>query len=64
MNQSILFQPLASEEGYTPDAYVTSDEVVSARPSPSMIYLNMIRSEFQQGIEDFKNFKANLAYNL
>ena len=36
-------QPLVSSEGYTPDCCVTSDEVPTARPSPSMIYLNMIR---------------------
>jgi len=34
---------LAASEGYAPDVYVTSDEVPSARPSPAMIYLNMIR---------------------
>merc|ERR1711872_643647 len=33
----------ASREGYTPDSYVTSDQVVSGRPGPSMIYLNMIK---------------------
>lgn len=33
----------AAAEGYTPDSYVTSDEVVAGRPGPSMIYLNMIR---------------------
>jgi len=33
----------ASAEGYTPDSYVTSDEVKEGRPTPSMIYLNMIR---------------------
>lgn len=36
-------KPLAASEGYAPDCYVTSDEVPVARPSPSMIYLNMIR---------------------
>ena len=41
--KNLLFQPLAAAEGYSPDAYVTSDEVVTARPSPSMIYLNMVR---------------------
>jgi len=38
-------KPLASKEGYTPDCYVTSDEVPVARPSPSMIFLNMIRMD-------------------
>eukprot|EP00088_Acartia_fossae_P024728 TRINITY_DN25635_c0_g1_i1.p1 TRINITY_DN25635_c0_g1~~TRINITY_DN25635_c0_g1_i1.p1 ORF type:complete len:280 (+),score=85.80 TRINITY_DN25635_c0_g1_i1:154-993(+) len=33
----------ASAEGYTPDSYVTSDEVLEGRPTPSMIYLNMTR---------------------
>ena len=43
MLDSPLPQPLAASEGYAPDCYVTSDEVATARPSPSMIYLNMIR---------------------
>jgi len=38
-------RPMASKEGYTPDCYVTSDEVPVARPSPSMIFLNMIRMD-------------------
>lgn len=33
----------AGEEGYRPDSYVTSDEVISGRPGPSMIFLNMVR---------------------
>lgn len=33
----------AAKEGYTPDSYVTSDEVVAGRPGPSMIFLNMVR---------------------
>jgi len=37
--------PMAAKEGYTPDCYVTSDEVPVARPSPSMIFLNMIRMD-------------------
>ena len=41
--KNCFFQPLAAAEGYSPDAFVTSDEVVTARPSPSMIYLNMVR---------------------
>jgi len=36
-------KPLAAEEGYIPDSYVTSDEVPSGRPGPNMIFLNMIR---------------------
>lgn len=36
-------RPLAASEGYVPDSYVTSDEVPSGRPGPSMIYLNMVR---------------------
>merc|ERR1712079_458756 len=36
-------KPLAAAEGYTPDSYVTSDEVTSGRPGPAMIYLNMVR---------------------
>jgi len=36
-------KPLAAEEGYRPDSYVTSDEVPSARPGPSMIFLNMVK---------------------
>lgn len=43
------FQPLAAAEGYAPDVYVTSDEVPSARPSPAMIYLNMIRMDVWLG---------------
>ena len=38
--------PMAAKEGYTPDCYVTSDEVPVARPSPSMIFLNMVCSFF------------------
>jgi len=36
-------KPLAASEGYTPDSYVTSDEVTSGRPGPAMIFLNMVR---------------------
>jgi len=36
-------KPLAASEGYSPDSYVTSDEVASGRPGPAMIYLNMVR---------------------
>jgi len=36
-------KPLAASEGYSPDSYVTSDEVKSGRPGPAMIYLNMVR---------------------
>jgi len=32
----------ASKQGYTPDSYVTSDQVVAGRPGPSMIFQNMI----------------------
>jgi len=32
----------AAAEGYEPDNYVTSDQVPSGRPGPSMIYKNMI----------------------
>jgi len=38
-------KPLASSQGYTPDSYVTSDEVKTGRPTPSMIYLNMVRMD-------------------
>ena len=41
--RSASLQPLAGSEGYTPDCIVTSDEVSAGRPSPAMIYLNMIR---------------------
>ena len=37
-----LDQPQAAKEGYVPDSYVTSDLVPNARPSPAMIYMNMI----------------------
>lgn len=36
-------KPLAANQGYEPDSYVTSDEVTSGRPGPAMIYLNMVR---------------------
>jgi len=36
-------KPLAASAGYAPDSYVTSDEVVTGRPTPAMIYLNMVR---------------------
>ena len=39
------FQPMAAKEGYAPDCYVTSDEVPVGRPSPSLIFLNMIRMD-------------------
>lgn len=40
---NMVLQPMAAAEGYAPDCYVTSDEVPEARPSPAMIFLNMIR---------------------
>jgi len=36
-------KPLAASAGYAPDSYVTSDEVTTGRPTPAMIYLNMVR---------------------
>jgi len=41
-------KPLAADEGYAPDCYVTSSDVKTARPSPSMIYLNMIHLDIWQ----------------
>lgn len=38
-------KPQAAKEGYAPDCYVTSDLVPTARPSPAMIYLNMINMD-------------------
>jgi len=35
-------RPQAAKGGYAPDCYVTSDQVPNARPSPAMIYKNMI----------------------
>lgn len=35
-------KPQAAAEGYAPDCYVTSDLVPNARPSPAMIFKNMI----------------------
>ena len=35
-------KPMAAAEGYAPDSYVTSDLVPNGRPSPAMIYQNMI----------------------
>merc|ERR1719391_1273711 len=35
-------KPQAAAEGYVPDSYVTSDKVPEGRPTPSMIYLNMV----------------------
>ena len=51
----IYCQPLAAGEGYTPDSYVTSDLVTTGRPSPNMIYLNMINMDIwpAQVIEKF-----------
>ncbi|XP_068230382.1 phosphonoacetaldehyde hydrolase-like [Palaemon carinicauda] len=36
-------KPLAEEQGYAPDVYVTADEVPAARPMPYMVWLNAIR---------------------
>lgn len=36
-------KPLATAQGYVPDAYVTADEVPQARPMPYMVWLNAIR---------------------
>jgi phosphonoacetaldehyde hydrolase len=36
-------RPIAAAEGYSPDCYVTSSDVPVARPSPSMIFLNMVK---------------------
>lgn len=36
-------KPQAAAAGYAPDCYVTSDLVPNARPSPAMIFLNMIK---------------------
>jgi len=36
-------RPIAAAEGYAPDCYVTSSDVPVARPSPSMIFLNMVK---------------------
>jgi len=41
-------KPLAAAEGYAPDCYVTSSDVPVARPSPSMIYMNMIHLDVWQ----------------
>merc|ERR1712121_546969 len=38
-------KPLAASEGYTPDSYVTSDMVTTGRPTPAMIYLNMVNMD-------------------
>ena len=35
-------KPQAAKAGYAPDCYVTSDLVPNARPSPAMIFKNMI----------------------
>ena len=35
-------KPMAAAEGYAPDCYVTSDLVPNGRPSPAMIFKNMI----------------------
>ena len=35
-------RPQAAAGGYAPDCYVTSDLVPNARPSPAMIFKNMI----------------------
>jgi len=38
-------KPLAASQGYSPDSYVTSDMVTTGRPTPSMIYLNMVNMD-------------------
>ncbi|CAL4082981.1 unnamed protein product, partial [Meganyctiphanes norvegica] len=38
-------KPLATAQGYTPDAYVSADEVPKARPCPYMVWLNAIRMD-------------------
>lgn len=38
-----VLTPIASEQGYTPDCMVCADEVAEGRPSPLMLYANMIR---------------------
>merc|ERR1711884_258063 len=38
-------KPLAAAQGYSPDGYVTSDMVTTGRPTPSMIYLNMVNMD-------------------
>merc|ERR1711917_150206 len=38
-------KPLAAAEGYKPDSIVTSDLVTTGRPSPAMIYLNMVNMD-------------------
>merc|ERR1711992_47533 len=38
-------KPLAAAQGYSPDSYVTSDMVKTGRPTPSMIYLNMVHMD-------------------
>merc|ERR1711944_186863 len=38
-------KPMAAKEGYAPDCYVTSDLVPNARPSPAMIFRNMIEMD-------------------
>lgn len=38
-------RPQAAKEGYAPDCYVTSDMVPTARPSPAMIFMNMIKMD-------------------
>ena len=38
-------KPLAAAEGYCPDSIVTSDLVTTGRPSPNMIYLNMVNMD-------------------
>ena len=59
---SIDFQPLAAAEGYAPDCYVTSSDVPVARPSPSMIYMNMIN--LGQFIFLNETFKFNFTFCL
>ena len=41
----ISVQPLAAAQGYSPDSYVTSDMVTTGRPTPAMIYLNMVNMD-------------------
>ena len=47
-------KPQAAAEGYAPDSYVTSDLVPNGRPSPAMIYKNMINLDIWSPISVVK----------
>lgn len=46
--------PAAAEKGYAPDCYVTSDGLPAGRPSPFMVYQNMINLAIESPLSVIK----------